>query len=93
MLESRLRAAVSFPQVGFGAMTNPGQERTKAELRPFPRGPRGSGQNLFRALLWMLFRNFYSSKRSERFESRESIFAYAIAKVREFHPNFWPETV
>ena len=68
-----------------------GQELTKCELGRFPRGPRGSGQNMFRMVLWAAFRNYYSARRDELFPSREAVFAHCIEWTREHHPNFWPD--
>ena len=72
-------------------MFDTGQELTKREVSGFPRGPRGSGQNIFRAILWLLFRNYYSAKWTMEFPTRESIFVDAIRTTREYHPTFWPE--
>jgi hypothetical protein len=72
-------------------MTDPGHALGLHELSNYPRRARGSGQNIFRMLMWSLFRNFYSSKRSPRFSSRESIIEYAISKTREYFPGFVPE--
>jgi len=74
-------------------VSNEGQERTKAELRAFPRRRRGSAQNMFRCFLWILFRNYYSPKRWPESTSRQSVLASALAETRKRHPNFWPETV
>jgi hypothetical protein len=67
-----------------------GQELTKYELRAFPRGARGSGQNMFRMLLWAAFRNFYSVRRDALFPSREAVIANCIVWTREYHAGFWP---
>ncbi len=72
-------------------MTDPGHALTMSELSQFPRRARGSGQNIFRMLLWSLFRNFYSSKRRSELPTRDSVIEYAISKTREYFPGFVPE--
>lgn len=74
-------------------MNDPGHALTMRELSRFPRRARGSGQNIFRMLLWSRFRNFYSSKRSPDLPTRESIVEYATSKTREYFPGFVPEQV
>jgi hypothetical protein len=69
-----------------------GHELTKGELSTFPRGPRGSGQNMFRMLLWAAFRNYYSRRRDALFPTQEAVFAKCIEWTREYHPMFAPET-
>lgn len=48
---------------------------------------------MFRMILWMLARNFYSSKRWPESATRESVIADAIAETRKYHPGFTPKTV
>jgi hypothetical protein len=70
-----------------------GNELTKRELEPFPRGPRGSERNLFRAVLWMCFRNFYSRKRDATFPTREAVMAFCVEWKQKRDPSFDPYVI
>ena len=65
--------------------------RASGELSSFPRGVRGSAQNLFRAVYWMA-RLHSLGKRRTIPNSRDAVLRYAIVWMREQYPNFEPVT-
>jgi hypothetical protein len=67
-----------------------GNELTKRELEHFPRGKPGSERNIFRAVLWMAFRNFYSGRRDPGFTTRQSVYDFCVAFMRQQNQGFDP---
>jgi hypothetical protein len=67
------------------------REKALLELSFFPRGDRGSSQNLFRSILFNSFMSFYSSARDPKRPTREAVIDDCIAWIRERDPDFKPQ--
>jgi hypothetical protein len=70
--------------------SSPAHEIALRELEMYPRGPRGSDQNLFRAAFYDRVMNCIG--RRPQVESVDAARELAISAVREFSPGFEPTT-
>lgn len=60
------------------------EKQRRDELKRIPRGPRGSAQNIFRSIMWML------RAQPGTFEERVAI---AISEIRKSEPSFVPRVL
>jgi hypothetical protein len=64
-------------------------EEVARELEAIPRGPRGSDQNMLRALYQMIRTNALSESSRDNSTAEECL-AQAVATIREKSPHFKP---
>jgi hypothetical protein len=67
---------------------SPVHEIARRELETYPRGPRGSDQNLFRAAFYDRVMNCVGQQ--PQIESIDAARELAISAVRQFSPGFEP---
>jgi hypothetical protein len=67
-------------------------ETVSRELVRYPRGPRGSAQNLFRAVYQNARTSSLGRKESWSLSATECA-AWATAFIRQHHPGFSPQTI